>query len=180
MIKDISIIREELNNFIEIKLPHPLTKNCHIKYITLKNDLESFYTGGEFLSYGNDSLLLIKNNRTWSVPTCFRNKDGSIQYESRFFIYEKNEEKCDKKTTELNDTISFQQSVIDKLSDQLKNIEIHRKQLIDTNQDYEELLQQNRYHLKELSIQSREKDKKLLQYEDIIQKLSQSHPLMKK
>ena len=180
MIKDISIIREELNNFIEIKMPYEFEKECHIKYITLKNGEESFYTGGNFLTYGNDCLLLKNKNRTWSVPMCFRNKDGSIKYESRFFIPEKIEEKCDKIVEELNDTINFQQSIIEKLTDQLKNIEIHRKQLIDTNQEYEELLQQNRYNLKELSIQSREKDKKILQYEEIIQKLSQSHPLMRK
>ena len=58
-------------------------------------------------------------------------------------------------------------------------IELQKKYILDEKSDYEELLQQNRYHLKELSIQSREKDEQLKKYEDIIQKLSASHPFMK-
>ena len=179
MIKYLSIIRKELENHVEVQLPYEFHKNCHIKYITLKNDEESFYKGGKFLNNGNDSLILTNNIKTWSVPTCFRNKDGSINYESRFFIPEKEEEKeIDKETKELHDTIEFQQSVIEKLTDQLKEIELQKKYLQDDKTEYEELLQQNRYHLKDLSIQLREKNTQLSQYENIIQKLSQSHPLM--
>ena len=179
MIKDLSIIRKELENHVEVQLPYEFPKDCHIKYITLKNDEESFYKGGKFLNRGNDSLILTNNIKTWSVPTCFRNKDGSINYESRFFIPEKEEEKeIDKETKELHDTIEFQQSVIEKLTDQLKEIELQKKYLQDDKTEYEELLQQNRYHLKDLSIQLREKNTQLSQYENIIQKLSQSHPLM--
>ena len=43
--------------------------------------------------------------------------------------------------------------------------------------NYEDLLQQNRFHLKELSIQSREKDEKIKKYEDIIKKLANSHQM---
>ena len=89
MIKDLSIIRKELENHVEVQLPYEFHKNCHIKYITLKNDEESFYKGGKFINNGNDSLILTNNIKTWAVPTCFRNKDGSINYESRFFIPEK-------------------------------------------------------------------------------------------
>ena len=177
MIKDLSIIRKELENHVEVQLPYEFHKNCHIKYITLKNDEESFYKGGKFINNGNDSLILTNNIKTWAVPTCFRNKDGSINYESRFFIPEK-EEEINKETKELHDTIEFQQSVIEKLTDQLKEIELQKKYLQDDKTEYEELLQQNRYHLKDLSIQLREKNTQLSQYENIIQKLSQSHPLM--
>ena len=181
MIKDISKIREELKDHIEIELPYDFKKNCNIKYITLKKEEESFYLGGNFISYGNDSILLKKNNRTWSVPTCYRNKDGSIKYKTRFFILENLEDIiCDKKIKELDEIINFQKSIIEKLTEELKELEIHKKQLIDTVQEYEELLQQNRYHLKDLSIKLREKDEKLLKYEDIIKKLSHSHPLINK
>ena len=60
MIKDISKIREELKDHIEIELPYDFKKNCNIKYITLKKEEESFYLGGNFISYGNDSILLKK------------------------------------------------------------------------------------------------------------------------
>ena len=34
MSQDISLIRKELENHIEIKLPYDFPKKCHIKYIT--------------------------------------------------------------------------------------------------------------------------------------------------
>ena len=179
MIKDISIIRKELDNFIEVSLPYDFKKNCLIKYITLKNNEESFYKGGRFQNLGNDCLILSNNSRTWSVPTCFRNKDGSIDYISRFFIEENEETTCDKEKKELQNTIQFQQSIIEKLTKKLEDIELQKKYILDEKSDYEELLQQNRYHFKELSIQSREKDEQLKKYEDIIQKLSASHPFMR-
>ena len=36
MIKDISIIREELIGFAEVEMPYDFPKGCHIKYITMK------------------------------------------------------------------------------------------------------------------------------------------------
>jgi len=178
MIKDLSIIRKELENYVEVQLPYEFPKNCCIKYITLKDEEESFYKGGQFLSEGNDSLLITNKIRTWSVPTCLRNKDGTINYVSRFFIPEKEEEEVNKETKKLQETIEFQQSIIEKLTNQLKESELQKKYIQDDKTEYEELLQQNRYHLKDLSIQLRETNAKVVHYENIIQKLSQSHPLM--
>ena len=79
MIKDISIIRKELEGYEEIDLPYDFIKGCSIKYITLKKknkeEEESFYPGGEFISMGNDCIILKKGHRTWQVPCCKRNKD---------------------------------------------------------------------------------------------------------
>ena len=36
MIKDMTVIRKELDGYIEIELPYDLEKGCHIKYITKK------------------------------------------------------------------------------------------------------------------------------------------------
>ena len=36
MIKDISIIRKELEGFEEVELPYDFSRGCTIKYITLK------------------------------------------------------------------------------------------------------------------------------------------------
>ena len=78
MIKDILIIKKELEGFEEVDLPYEFEKGCLIKYITLKknSEEESFYTGGEFINFGNDCIILKKNHRTWSVPSYKRNKDG--------------------------------------------------------------------------------------------------------
>ena len=82
MIKDISKIREELKGYEEVD-PEEFKKGCHIKYITLKDDDESFYTGGKFQYFGNDCIVLEHKCRTWSVPIVIKNKDGSISYRFR-------------------------------------------------------------------------------------------------
>lgn len=183
MIKDISIIRKELEGFEEIIMPYNFDKNCSIKYITLKlnkknnEEEESFYNGGKFVSLGNDCIFLKKSNKKWSVPTCKRNKDGSIRYSTRFFIKSKEEEECSKEIIELNDIIKYQQNIIDKLSDKLKNLELINYQVIQEKQNYEKLLQQNRFNLKEISIELRETKNKITTYEDIIKKLTKSHQM---
>jgi len=183
MSQDLSFIRTELMNYIEVTLPYQFKKDCPIKYITLKNDEECFYKGGKFIYEGNDSLLISNKSRDWPVPTCYRNKDGSIKYETRFFIPDKEEDiftpPNEKEIQQLKDTIDYQQSIIEKVSNQVKEIELQKHSLQGNNNDYEELLQQNRYHLKELSIQLRENKKTIKKYEDIIKKLTKSHPLMK-
>ena len=119
MIKDISIIRKELDGYEEVEVPFDFERGCHVKYITLKNDDESFYKGGEFIGNGNDSIILKNNNKTWCVPICKRNKDGSIKHRGRFFVKEKSDISCDKLFVELNETVRYQQSIIEKMSERL-------------------------------------------------------------
>ena len=175
MIKDISKIREELKGYEEVDLPYEFYKGCHIKYITLKGDDESFYTGGKFKYFGDNCIFLENKCRSWSVPTIKKNKDGSINYNSRFFIKEKQEEICDKKIEDLNNTINFQQSIIEKMSERLKELEITQLSLINEKREYEDLLQQNRYNYKEKCIENEEQKKIIKKYEKAIQKLSNSH-----
>ena len=185
MSQDLKIIREELTNFVEIGLPYQFLRDCPIKYITLKNDEEFFYKGGGYIGLGNDTVVIGNSVRTWSVATCYRSKDGSIKYETRFFIPTVGEGEGEiksiksKELIKLKETIEYQQSIIEKVSNQLKEIEIQKYSLQENNSEYEELLQTNRYHLKELSIQLRENKKTITKYENIIQKLTQSHPMLK-
>ena len=58
-----------------------------------------------------------------------------------------------------------------------KELEIQKKHLIHEKTEYEELLQQNRFNLKQISIESRDKDEKIKKYEEIIQKLANSHQM---
>jgi len=175
MIKDISIIRKELDGYEEVEIPYDFERGCSIKYITLKGDDESFYLGGEFQNLGNDCIILKNNNKTWSVPLVKRNKDGTIKYQSRFFIKEKENEECDKKLNELKETINYQQNIINIMSEKLKELEIIKVQLINEKREYEELLQQNRYNYKNVCIQLSEKQDKISKYEEIINKLTNSH-----
>ena len=86
-----------------------------------------------------------------------RNKDGSIKYSTKFLIRSKEEIKCEPKIKELNDTIQFQQNIIDKLTEKLKQLELINYKINEEKQNYEDLLQQNRFNFKKLSIESREK-----------------------
>ena len=164
-----------MEGYTEIELPYELEKGCHIKYITKKKDEESFFQGGKFNYFGNDCVFLETSSRKWSVPICKRNKDGSINYKSRFFIKSESEKECTEDIKTLTDTIEYQQSIIEKLSENNKNLEKLNVSLLNEKRNYEELLQQNRFNLKELSVKSREKDEKILKYEEIIKKLANSH-----
>jgi len=180
MIKDISIIREELIGFAEVEMPYDFPKGCHIKYITMKNDEESFSTGGKFCNLCNDYLILENNGPTWSVPICIRNKCGDIIYQSKFFIPENTENNIQegggkkKSTKELEETIEYQQSIIEKLIERVKEIEIQKHELNEKTSSYEELLQEGRFKLKELAIELRNKTEKLNHYEELIPKLYNS------
>ena len=83
-------------------------------------------------------------------------------------------EKSDKSINDLEATIQNQQSIIDRLTEQLKEVEIQKHGLTGTISSYEELLQEGRHKLKELSIQIREKTDKLNHYEELIPKLYNS------
>jgi len=61
------------------------------------------------------------------------------------------------------------------MSEKLKELEIIKVQLINEKREYEELLQQNRYNYKNVCIQLSEKNNKISKYEEIINKLTNSH-----
>lgn len=186
MSQDISFIRKELENHIEIQLPYDFPKKCHIKYIThnKKKDTELFYKGGEFVSFGNNCIRIKNKARAWNIPINYYHKDGSIRYTSHFYIHKDTqtdcEEQCEEKYSELIETIQFQQSTIEKLTESLGKIELQKSYLIQEKKDYEELLEQSRYNLKDLSIKNREKDQKITKYEELIKRLTNSHPLFNK
>ena len=59
MIKDIKIIKQHLEKCVEIEMPYPLEENMIIKYITLKEGEESFYTGGRYIRMLNERIKKI-------------------------------------------------------------------------------------------------------------------------
>jgi len=181
MIKDLSLIREELIGFAEVEMPYNFPVNCHIKYITFKDDAESFYAGGKFCRKMNDFIILQNYGSSWNVPICYRDKEGNIIYQSRFFIPEdiddSSDEAIESKSNDvkkLEDTIKYQQDIIEKLIDRVKEVEIQKYECNETVATYEELLQEGRFKLKELAIDLREKTSKLNHYEELIPKLYNS------
>jgi putative cell wall-binding protein len=175
MIQDITKIREELEGFTEIHYPYEFSSTDHIKYITLKGDKESFYPGGTYVSIGPNCITVKNSYKQWSLPLCKYTKEGHVQHKTRLFIRDKTpsvDEKDVKKDDEKDnqkDTIAFQQHIIEQMTHQLQTYQQQNEQLIECKQTYEELLQKNRYHVKQLSMDNKEKEEQLKKYKQVIQ-----------
>jgi len=121
MITDINIIKEELKGFSQIEFPYNINKGCLVKYLTIKDNNEFFYLGGNFIRFGNDSIILTKSNQTWSIPKYIKDKSGNILYRSKFFV--PNDDSVEsKEVKELKSIIKTQQNIIDKLAERLKQM----------------------------------------------------------
>ena len=185
MIQDLTKIREELEGFVEVSYPYDFPRDIPVKYITLKKNQEdeSFYPGGCYQGLGNNCLFLKNSYKRWSVPIHFLTKDGQVHYQTRLFIPEDYETKesihGSTELQQLQQTIDYQQNIIEKMTEELKDKRQVVQGLLEDKQMYEEMLQKNRYHLKELSISGRQKDEMIEKYQQVIQKLSVSHPMMK-
>lgn len=122
MIQDIDKIKKEIKNHIEIDILFPLKPGTIVKYITLKNNEESFYIGGLFLRKGNEKIFLSQSGKTWAVPTKIRDNNNFVLYNSRFFIHKDNLKKTEIKKRddkELEKIVESQQQVINKMTSQI-------------------------------------------------------------
>ena len=175
MIQDISRIREELQGYTEVVYPYDFTNSHHIKYITLKGDTESFYPGGMYVSIGSNCIYVKNSYKRWGIPICKYDKDGNTTYKTRLFVLDTAEStgeqisKDSKDSKETKETLGFQQNIIDKMTDKVKTLQQQNDQLIECKQTYEEMLQTNRYTLKQLSIENREKQTQIDKYKQILQ-----------
>jgi len=169
----------ELADFEEVEMPYNFNPGCHVKYIMLKDGKPTLYSGGKFQRCGEDCIWLESKINEWSVETCSRYKDGSICHESRFFIpkgddNDNQEEQDCKETRELQATIQYQQDIIDKLTDRLREVELQKSSILDEKGTLEELLHQNQMNLQRLSHESHEQIAKIKQYEEVIHNLIHS------
>ena len=87
---------------------------------------------------------------------------------------------CEENIKEYKEIIKYQQSIIETMKERMIELELIKKKLSHEKTEYEELLQQSRYNLKEKCIENREKEEKIKRYEDIIQKLTHSHQIFHK
>ena len=140
--QDISEIKKELLFFEEIELPYQLNPNCSIKYITLKDNEEFFFTGGHFVKMGFDKMILKKDKKITSVPTVYKNPCGEILYRTRFFLLEE-EKECLKDKKELVKIIKTQQDVIEKMTQKLERSITLLTEEKDKNKKYENYIREN-------------------------------------
>lgn len=178
MIKDITKIKEHLIGFVEVSSEHVFLRGDHVSYIKLKGADESFYPGGEFQGKGDNCVFLAKKGSRWKVPLSERHPDGSEKYRCRFFVKQVDQPIASEDVRELNQTIQYQQGIIDKLGETLKQLEFQKHELSGQLSECQDLLCQTRGNLGEAIRRLREKEGLVANYHDLIQKLSQSHPMM--
>ena len=189
MIKDLTKIRELLRDYVEVEMPYDFSKGCDIQYVTCGLDsegnidinTESFYPNCKFIRRCNDILIVDFNGQPKNIQIYRRDKIGNIIYKSRFFILENNSNlnqiggsKSKEDLKDLKDTIEYQQSIIEKLTERVKHVEIEKHEVQEKISTYEELLQEGRYKLKKMSLELKEKTEKLDHYEELIPKLINS------
>lgn len=174
MIQDIDKIKKELIGFVEVDADYDFPMDIPIKYLTLKNGCQGFCKGGKYRGKGNNSLIVKNNIATWPIKLTHYNADSSILFRTRLFIpetYHNSDQKSaglnDKMKQELVATIHYQQKIIETLK--TKYEDIARQQ---NDQDhYQSIIYNQQKDIETL----REEIKKL---NDIIQKLTQSHPML--
>ena len=123
---DIAKIRKELISHVKVELPYIFNKGTHIKYLTLKDEAELFYRGGEFICQKGNCILLNNCGKHWKVPINYYDNDGDIIYTTTFFIENKiNEKDCSKENKRKDEIILTQQEIIKKLTTRIKELEYH-------------------------------------------------------
>ncbi len=118
MTQNLLFIKKELKNCEEIESPYDLIQNQVVKYITLKDEQEYFYTGGMYQRMG-DNKIFIKNDKgsTKHVTLVYPDKLGNLLYRTRLFV-ESNPLSTNQ--TENEKIIRNQQMIIEKMNLQLK------------------------------------------------------------
>ena len=184
MIKDITLIRKELEGFAPVEMPYDFTKGCLIKYLSLK-DNDIVMNSGNFRGYENNYIRLYSGSRDWPVRTCYRNSDGTICIEKtkhlRFFICEEEENERNKKggggpskekfSKELNEIIVYQQGILDKLAERMKTVETDKARLTNENNELQEMLHENQMRFQSIVQRLKEAEAKNFKYEEVIHNL---------
>ena len=179
MIQDITRIHEELEGFHEIILPHEFPSGTHIKYLTIKDtDEESFYLGGKYQGVGHNCLYLKDGYKRWSVPTKHFHRDGLVRYTTRFFVAKDPIQGCRKDVRELQETVMYQQELIDKLVIRLQTTESEKADMGAKIATYEPLIRESQDKMREMTRTIKDQDKVIVTYKKVIKQLSNSHPLV--
>lgn len=123
MSQDLSFIKQELTNCEEFTSPFDIDINSHVKYITLKDKQEYFYTGGTYVGM-NDNKIILKTEKTkLYIPLTIKHPDGTILYKTRLFVVnDEDTELSDKTKQHYESIIQSQQSIIEKMSKKIHQL----------------------------------------------------------
>ena len=118
MSQDITYIKQQLHGHEEINSPFDISIGSLVKYITLKDESEYFYEGGEYKGMGDNVIILVNKGKQKSVPLTYMEKDGSLLYKTRLFtktdckVYTKEKE-------EYESIIQTQQRIIETMTEKI-------------------------------------------------------------
>ena len=94
MSQDLTFIRNELKGFKEIDSPFDLKKGKCVKYITIKDGEEYFYTGGKYKRMGDNKIFL--EAKPSSCILQIKDKMGNVTYSTKIFTEGDELETCNK------------------------------------------------------------------------------------
>ena len=109
---------------------------------------------------GNQVVLLKNGKSRYRVPTYVRSDDGEILYRSRFFIDPTFKDDCEAKKGQLEKTVKAQQTVIERMAEQIKCLEESKQETQSEHYELVSLLHDKDDQIK--SLLEKEKKYKLL------------------
>lgn len=123
MSQDLSFIKQELANCEEFSSPFDIEINARVKYITLKDKQEYFYTGGSYVGMSDNKIILQTEKTKLYVPLTLKHPDGTILYKTRLFVLnEEDMEVSDKTKQQYESIIQSQQSIIETMSQKIHQL----------------------------------------------------------
>lgn len=121
--ENISVIQKELEGFSEVKLPYPFKPGDTIKYITLYDETEKFYFGGNFVKMGQERIVLSHGGKQWSFQTKIRDDQNDVIYISRIFLKQSKQSMEGGSQKNLQKTVEAQQLVIEKMTHMIHKLQ---------------------------------------------------------
>ena len=123
MSQDLSFIKQELINCEEFTSPFDIEINALVKYITLKDKQEYFYTGGTYVGMVDNKIILQTEKTKLYIPLTIKHPDGTILYKTRLFVVnEEDTELSDKTKQHYESIIQSQQSIIETMSQKIHQL----------------------------------------------------------
>ena len=116
MSQDLSFIKEELVDCEEVGSPFDIDIQSHVKYITLKNRQEYFYTGGKYIGMSDNKIIIQTDKNKLFIPLTIKKPDGTVLYRTRLFVVNKTNTSEDKHNESI---IQTQQSIIETMTQKL-------------------------------------------------------------
>ena len=138
MSQDLTFIRNELKGFKEIDSPFDIKKGKCVKYITIKDGEEYFYTGGKYKRMGDNKIFL--EAKPASCILKIKDKMGNVTYSTRLFTEDDELETCNKDKQEYEKIIETQQRIIETMTEKIKNNSMIINEMHGKNKKYEEII----------------------------------------